>query len=403
MESFRGCAIPIDGGSWFFKMRVVARDRIIYSRDIFARPFNESEADEPWMHMIFDAIKEFIVNGITPVIVFDGEASHLKDGCKEERYAAKEPKRREISELLASKPIDVLRTDKVSLKKYQDLLADLTYVPPESSDLLRNFLSGIGIPTFHCMEEAERLCAALCREGMSAVFSPDGDTFAHHAPILLRNISKETMVKGNSHVRCFEMVEFNDVLRVLGVTPQQFTEACVLAGCDYNQGGRIKGVAFGVALKEIKKYGTLDTMSMYKDIKSINHRECGELFALKPSSEMIKVASPVQIRPWSEMTADCMRMYRMDSYISTLKSILERSVPHTPFIHRPMTPPLLVIEGEDEPYSTLLDAAIKPAGTGATKKTGWKRGGKTIAPPPYSFPTPPTNLPTTSSFLVIED
>ena len=53
------------------------------------------------------------------------------------------------------------------------------------------------------------------------------------------------------------------ILEGLNLTMAQFVDVCILSGCDYCE--TIKGVAATTALKEIKKWGTLEEVVAHLD------------------------------------------------------------------------------------------------------------------------------------------
>jgi 5'-3' exonuclease len=386
-SSFRGLRIIIDGG-WLYKMRHGPRERIIYTRDIIKQPFEESEADMPWIKKVLDSLITFMSYGITPVIVMDGKASPLKDDTRQMRKDEKEPMRRELDDIMVSNSGSLI-TDKDALARARQLLCGLTYVPQDSTDLFKSFLSGIGLPILQCREEAERLCAALCREGVGICFSADGDCLVHGSNILIRDTSDEDTLVGTSMEKGFELVLLKDVLQSLGVTHTTFKEACVLGGCDYNPKGRIKGVAFSKALGKIRKYGSIDVLSQHEDIRSINHKACLSLFDQLPSSELIESGS-IDIQPWFEERIQHICMYGLDSEVQRIQTTIEICLRHPPkkFIHSPLTPSrsLFVLLDDDEEPPTQIQYLRQAA---PKKPKPNKRGKKAaITSPSLNFYTP---------------
>ena len=380
-SSLKGYRVFIDASGLFFQYRATARKQVINGRDIIAQPFDEREADEIWIRSCFNIVTQFMLSGIIPVLVFDGKASSLKWECKKQRKEDKSSFRNEYNDIMTkSQNLRSIVTDKDDLDRARTCLNALTDMSKELSDMIKNFFMGIGVPILQCNEEAERLCAALVREGYGpASLCEDGDGLAQECNILLRHISDEEILVGNQYERSFEIVHLYDVLIICEVTMQQFREACVLAGCDYNRSTKIDGIAFGSALNKIKTYGSLDNMALYEDITKINHKECLSLFENKPARDMIEYGF-IDPKPYSDATVQCMNMFKMESYINKIQIALSIFTDITPkqFIHRALVPfnPLFIVDDSNQ-YSTLegiTPKGLKEKGSSASRGRG--RGGK---------------------------
>ena len=448
-----GYRIFVDCGSYFFRLRAGARENVIYRKNILVDGFEETDADEMWMKLIFDTLVIFLAHGIIPVYVFDGEASFLKRGEREKRVNEKAGIRAELMGILSNlgitldgtsiKPlsdtetksdlafarssngaengrgpgemagmgrevgrrVDPFSIPTETLKRVRELLTQLPSVPKESVDMVKMFLSSMGVPVIQAIGEAERVCAALCNAGYGFCFTPDGDALAHHSRILLKSVSDHTVEINGLMCKCFEMVEFRDVLTMLDTNEQRFTEACVLGGCDYNSTSRLDRVAFGTALDMIKKAGDIERLSMQRDISCINHRACLNEFTQLPLIQLIADIAPegilesgmIDIRPWSQETGDRMRMFRMDSYVSQIKHLLSTLPSRAAnFKHKSL------VVGDNSPFDILSPTFPIPNEKPVKKKYNGKKKAPTRSTPSamYFPPTTQYRPPQSSHFPV---
>lgn len=155
-------------------------------------------------------------------------------------------------------------------------LVDFFPIPARYYSECIQLLTSENLTFMRAKGEAERLCAALCREGVcSAVYTKDTDVFVHGCPIVI------TKVTNNS---C-NVITLYDMLNSLGMTYEQFVDFAIICGCDYNT--TIKRVGIKTAQKLINTYGSIDNLPSNIDISSLNHIKCRELFSSVSSESLI--------------------------------------------------------------------------------------------------------------------
>lgn len=430
ISSFRGKRILIDGGTLLYDLRRSAWSKIIYPRDVIAQPVEQHEVDVPWLILIIEHLTKYLTNGITPVIVFDGISPKLKDEVKAERVQKKASDRERLQSIIQYGSImaKTLSERTALLKEAKELLINLSYVPRESAEIAKNFLFGIGIPILQSKEEAERLCSALSREGYGVVFSSDGDVFAHLSPAIIRGISDEQVYHNGCMNESFDIVFLQDILKAFMTNETVFQQACVLGGCDYNRSGRLDGVAFTTAIKHLKTYGSLDFMSQYMDITSINHKECLDLFSNKSSIELIDESHHVTadtldeyltVRPWNEVSDHQMSLYRMEHMIEKIEFCIGvvGKYPPTKFKFQPplQSGPFAIVDEHD----VIVALKIKTPTAPGTGKKGYKKKTQANANlileqqvtnllqghyhPPQGYSYPQQTQSSSSGFLIIDN
>jgi 5'-3' exonuclease len=122
--------------------------------------------------------------------------------------------------------------------------------------------------------EAETLCSELCIAGIvDSVLSNDTDVFAYQCPVTLTNLKKD--YKGEYFVT---MVLYDNILKDLDLTSDQFLDFCILCGSDYNL--RIKNFGNERSYNLIKKYKSIENLKLNTDlpVNELNFERVREIF-----------------------------------------------------------------------------------------------------------------------------
>eukprot|EP00696_Hemimastix_kukwesjijk_P010065 gnl/Hemi2/22650_TR7559_c0_g1_i1.p1 gnl/Hemi2/22650_TR7559_c0_g1~~gnl/Hemi2/22650_TR7559_c0_g1_i1.p1 ORF type:complete len:404 (-),score=75.36 gnl/Hemi2/22650_TR7559_c0_g1_i1:339-1478(-) len=98
--------------------------------------------------------------------------------------------------------------------------------------------------------EAETGCSWLAKRWNCPVVSEDYDVLALGAPMMLRNF-------GGLHGKPASMLTLSELLQLLGLTAEQFTDACVLAGSDFAPNLPRVGISKTISL--VRKFGSLES------------------------------------------------------------------------------------------------------------------------------------------------
>jgi 5'-3' exonuclease len=137
---------------------------------------------------------------------------------------------------------------------------------------VKKLFDALGIECIDAPHDAEDLASQYCREGLvETVLTNDSDVFALGCPSALTQFSK-TMAYQVFH---------DEILVALDLTPQQFTDFCILCGTDFNTPVPMVGIE--TSLKWIRMYGSIEGCPI-----PVEHRDglrCAELRALFSVSE----------------------------------------------------------------------------------------------------------------------
>lgn len=118
--------------------------------------------------------------------------------------------------------------------------------------------------------ESERYACELRHQGMvDHILTTDTDCLAMGQSII-KDIDVLSMR--------YTMIDYSKILESLELTPEQFTDLCIMCGCDYNDNMRGIGVIKSYSL--IKKHSDIESIGSVRDISILDHERCRELFKL---------------------------------------------------------------------------------------------------------------------------
>lgn len=336
-DSLRGYRVAIDAYHLFYTCRALVRKRAIWSRDIIVEPLTEQELDQPWLSMIMDRLLEWINRGITPILVLDGPPPLLKAGTRAKRTQDKEVARERITELSRG---NLMRNTKEVLDEVRKLTARLVGLPTDSVELAKEFFSGLGLPVVTSTTDGERLCAALCRTGYAAVaVSADGDTLAHGSPFVVRGPGNDIYRRREGDglltaVPTYKLVDYELLLRLMGLTGASFLDFCIMCGCDYNE--NMKGIGPKRSLDLIRRYGTIDEILAQNpklNGDSLNYHNCRQLYSHTTHYNLIERGS-LELLEWHEGMSDHCYTYGLGNRVGNIEWALRGLPRPRDFRHR---------------------------------------------------------------------
>ena len=191
---------------------------------------------------LFDKTVHYLSFGIKPIFVLDGKPPPEKWECIQERNKrAQECKEKMLTE--------TNETEKHKLEK------GTIRITKEYIDDLKRLFSLMGVSYIQGESEAESYAGELCRMGyVDAVISEDMDTLVYGCPTLIRRCL-DRKEKRKEVVTTFQL---STLLQDLEMDLAQFTDLCILCGCDYCD--TLPGIGPKRAYQYLKKYETIEGM-----------------------------------------------------------------------------------------------------------------------------------------------
>ncbi|SDC23181.1 flap endonuclease-1 [Natrinema hispanicum] len=186
---------------------------------------------------IVQGLPKFFENDVTPVMVFDGGPSELKD----DEIESRREQRRSYEEQLETARKE---GDAVAIAQLESRTQRLTPTIQETS---RELLRLLDVPIVEAPAEGEAQAAHMAKRGdADYVGSEDYDALLFGAPRTLRQLTS----KGDP-----ELMDLEATLDHHDLTLEQLIDAAILIGTDFNEG--VSGIGPKTALSEIADHGDL--------------------------------------------------------------------------------------------------------------------------------------------------
>ncbi|KAI8812555.1 PIN domain-like protein [Cladochytrium replicatum] len=235
INSFSGYKVAVDASMSIYQFLIAVRSD-------GQQLVNESGETTSHLMGLFYRTIRMMENGIRVAYVFDGNPPALKKKELEKRGDRRAEAERAAAD--ATEKGDTENMDKFARRTVR--------VTKEHNEECKRLLQLMGIPYVDAPCEAEAQCAALCKANkVNAAGSEDMDTLTFGSPVLMRHLTFSEARK-----QPINEIRLDKTLEGLNMTMDQFTDLCILLGCDYCDS--IKGVGPKKAMQLIQEHGPLE-------------------------------------------------------------------------------------------------------------------------------------------------
>ena len=249
---FKGMAVAVDAS-------LIIHQTVIALRSTGKDMKNSRGELTSHLHGLFYKILIFLQNGMIPIFVFDGKAPNIKNRTLKRRLQRKTQAETQLKDLTDSEDEEYIKHFKQTFKPTkQNITEALTLL-----DLM-------GIPYIVAPGEADVVCSWLAaryddsgKRYVKGVCSDDSDMLALGASYLFKD-----MLRFMSKDKKVQVISLNKALVKMNLTMDQFTDLCVLLGCDYCD--NLKGVGPKTAYRLMRKYGSLEAVIKYLSKKNVD-------------------------------------------------------------------------------------------------------------------------------------
>jgi flap endonuclease-1 len=268
--------------------------------------------------IIMTFICQLFSEGVTPIFVWDGEKLKSKAKCVEKR---KEAKNKVLEKIIAAREhlesIHPLSRTKEDVANYKKQLVQHNTVEKYEMEHFKELFSLLGIPSITAVNEGEKLCSSLAREGLAAaVWSTDTDNYALGTPLLITGFGGYT-AEGRILVN---MVDLRIILKDFNKPHEWFVDFCIMCGCDFNE--NIPGKGPKRCYDLLMKHENIETVQENEtklDVEILNHIECRELFSKEDSGYDKKSTEIIfNITKFRELIRDVVDMYGLHNFYDKL-------------------------------------------------------------------------------------
>lgn len=222
ISNFKGKRVAIDGYVWLHRSSYRCAKAIV-----------ENPGSDCIVPYVMTMLNHIISNGLTPIIVFDGQALPQKSNTSNKRHQDRiEAKEKAIM-------LEQNGYPELAYQYYQRaVIITSATVYAWIKELRKKNIEYIVAPY-----EADAQLAYLCRtQYVDMVLTEDSDLLAYQTPHVL--------FKYDDYSQTVTSVKFSDVLSHLQIDVDQFIAVCCLSGCDYID--HINRLGLQTSLKMIK-------------------------------------------------------------------------------------------------------------------------------------------------------
>ena len=317
LNLLKGKKVAIDAHNIMYTKMATALKDVLNETNVIIESPDKQEITKRWISSILDFAAVWTRQGCTPIFVFDGKPVAQKDKTREERKEAKVKKLKEIEEL--KNEIDVSDPLTHTPKMLIDLrkkMSHLTVITKEQQEELTNTFKLLGIPYRIAKYDGEQLCSMMCREGIvSAVYSKDTDNLVYGCPLLLTDYAYTKKGDNGDPVPYYTAINYDDVIKELELSKEQFVDFCITLGCDFNERMPLIGPVKGYNL--IKKHGSIDKYPQdEKTLSLLDHVTCRKIFTPSKSSELTDYIYSDSVNPiFAEDAREILEQNNLSGYL----------------------------------------------------------------------------------------
>ena len=231
-DSIGGQVVAVDAHNWLYRyLTTVVR---FTNGDAYTTPDGREVAN---LIGIVQGVPRFLENDVTPVFVFDGAVTDLKDAEVEDR---REERARREEQLEAARE----RGDATEVARLDSQTQRLTELIQDTS---RELLSRLDVPIVEAPAEGEAQCAHMAATGaVDAAGTEDYDALLFGSPRTYRDLTSSGSI---------ERMDLQATLDRHDLTYEQLVDVGILCGTDFNEG--VHGVGPKTGVTAIREHGDL--------------------------------------------------------------------------------------------------------------------------------------------------
>ncbi|MEF8807829.1 flap endonuclease-1 [Natronomonas sp.] len=253
-EELTGSVVAIDAHNWLYRYLTTT---VKFTRsEVYTTDDGEEVAN---LIGVVQGLPKFFEHDITPVFVFDGGVTELKD---EEIAERREQREAYEDQLEAAREEGVEAAEIATLESRTQRLTDTI------QETTRELLDLLDVPYIEAPAEGEAQAAHMARNGdVDYAGSEDYDSLLLGAPRTLRQLTS----KGDP-----ECMYFERTLEKHDLTWEQLVDVAILMGTDFNEG--VSGVGPKTAVKLVREHGDLWSVLESRDENLPNAERIRHMF-----------------------------------------------------------------------------------------------------------------------------
>ncbi len=227
-----GSVVAVDAHNWLYRYLTTT---VKWTRDEAYTTPNGTEVAN--LIGIVQGLPKFFEHDLTPVFVFDGAVTDLKEDELADRREQKEQYEEQLEEARE-------HGDEIAVARLESRTQRLTDTILETT---RELLDILDVPVVEAPAEGEAQASHMARKNqVDYVGTEDYDALLYGTPLTLRQLTS----KGDP-----ELMDFEATLDRHDITWEQLVDVALLCGTDFNEG--VDGIGPKTAVKLVKEHGDL--------------------------------------------------------------------------------------------------------------------------------------------------
>jgi len=282
-DDLGGSVVAVDAHNWLYRYLTTT---VKFTRDEAYTTADGTEVAN--LIGVVQGLPKFLEHDVTPVFVFDGGVTDLKEDEVERR---REQREQAAAKLEAARE----RGDDLEAARLESRTQRLTDVILETT---RELLSLLDVPVVDAPAEGEAQAARMARAGtVDYAGTEDYDALVFGSPLTLRQLTSS----GDP-----ECMDLDATLAEHDLTWEQLVDVAILCGTDFNEG--VSGIGPKTAVKAVREQGDLWGVFEDRGVSIENADRIRQLFLDPPIDE--EVAFDTDITP----DVDAAREYVVDEW-----------------------------------------------------------------------------------------
>ncbi|MXR52871.1 flap endonuclease-1 [Halovenus sp. WSH3] len=231
-DELSGSTVAVDAHNWLYRYLTTT---VKWTNDEAYTTADGTEVAN--LIGVVQGLPKFFEHDLTPIFVFDGAVTDLKDDEIEKR---REQREQYEDDLEAARE----RGDSIAVARLESRTQRLTETIIETT---RDLLGLLDVPVVDAPAEGEAQCAHMARQGVvDYAGTEDYDALLFGSPLTLRQLTS----KGDP-----ERMDLDATLARHDLTWEQLVDVAILCGTDFNDG--ISGIGPKTAVSLVTEHGDL--------------------------------------------------------------------------------------------------------------------------------------------------
>ena len=267
-DDLGGSVVAVDAHNWLYRYLTTT---VKFTRD---SAYTTADGDEVANLIgVVQGLPKFLEHDVTPVFVFDGGVTDLKEAEVEKRREQRERYEKELE--AAREEGDAAKVATLDSRTHR-----LTNTIIETT---RGLLERLDVPVVDAPAEGEAQAARMARSGaVDYAGTEDYDALLFGAPLTLRGLTSS----GDP-----ERMDLDATLADHGLTWEQLVDVGILCGTDFNEG--VTGIGPKTAVEAVEEHGDIWGVFEARGVAVENADRVRDLFLNPPVNEDVTLDTAI--------------------------------------------------------------------------------------------------------------